>query len=51
MMMIIIIIMQLEPFQNYSDSTCATYQESMKLKNYKKTAILGIAHVLWKVLM
>jgi flagellar basal body-associated protein FliL len=62
MMMIIIIIIrnvkskiipqkqwQLEPYQNYSDNTRATYRESVKSRNYKK-AILGTEHILRKVL-
>ena len=34
-----------------SDNTWATYQESTKLRNYKKTATLGTEHILWEVLI
>jgi hypothetical protein len=33
------------------DNTSATYQESTKLRDYKKTVILGTAQILWKVPM
>jgi len=42
---------QLEPFKNHSDNTRATYWESRKLRNCKKTVILGTAHILRQVLM
>jgi hypothetical protein len=47
----ILIGAQLEPFLNHSNNICATHQESMKLRDYKKTAILVTTHILWKVLM
>jgi hypothetical protein len=39
-----VIIWATETFQNYSDCTCATYRESMKLKNYKHSLIGHCTH-------
>ena len=43
-----VIIRQLEPSQNHSESTWATYRENTKSRNYK-TVILGTADVHGKV--
>jgi amino acid permease len=36
---------------NHSENIRATYWESTKLWNHKKTALLGTAHILREVLM
>jgi hypothetical protein len=36
----------LEPPQNHSENTCATYRESMKSKKPEKTTISDTAHIL-----
>jgi hypothetical protein len=42
-----VIMGQLEPSHNHSENTSATYRESMG----EKTAVLGTAHILRKVLL
>jgi hypothetical protein len=44
-------VVPLEPPQNHSENTCATYRESKKSKKLEKTAISDTAHILQKVQM
>jgi hypothetical protein len=45
-----VIIGRLELLESHSDINWATYRESKKLRNVKKTAILCTVHILRKVL-
>jgi len=47
----VIIGEKLEPSQNHSKNTRATYRENTKSRNYTNIAISGTAHILRQVLM